>query len=102
MAKWGTSKKILIWGSISVVSLIALGFIIWNRTPFKQRLVNVANGEWALFGYQTINKEGKTERRGRKENDHQNIKKSQIFEVCPKKLNFLFPINSHKGFFCLI
>tara|TARA_R110000824_G_scaffold6208_3_gene28642 strand:- start:1953 stop:2639 length:687 start_codon:yes stop_codon:yes gene_type:complete len=69
MANWTTSKKILIWGGVSVVSLIALGFIIWKRTPFKKRIVDIANGEWALFGYQTVNKDGKTERKGRKEND---------------------------------
>ena len=63
MANWTTSKKILIWGGVSVVSLIALGFIIWKRTPFKKRIVDIANGEWALFGYQTVNKDGKTERK---------------------------------------
>ena len=64
MKNWTTSKKILIWGSVSVISLIGLGFIIWKRTPFKKRLVDVANGEWKLFGYQTIGKDGKLSRVG--------------------------------------
>ena len=68
MKNWTTSKKILIWGSVSVISLIGLGFIIWKRTPFKKRLVDVANGEWKLFGYQTIGKDGKLSRVGTKEN----------------------------------
>jgi hypothetical protein len=68
MNEWSTSKKILIYGGLSVVVLVGVGFLIWSRTPFKKRLVDVANGEWALFGYQTIGKDGKLARSGTKEN----------------------------------
>tara|TARA_Y100000310_G_C20641610_1_gene794264 strand:+ start:525 stop:1211 length:687 start_codon:yes stop_codon:yes gene_type:complete len=67
MAKLSTSKKIWLWGGVSVAVLTIVGLLVWKFTPFKKTIVDIANEEWALFGYQTRGKDGKLLREGSKE-----------------------------------
>jgi hypothetical protein len=63
-----TREQSLIIG-VSIGLLIAVFFVIRKLTPFKKRVVEEANREWARFGYQTRDKEGNWIQIGHKEDD---------------------------------
>ena len=62
----GTRNAILIGVGIGILALAF--FVIKKLTPFKKRVVDEANREWARFGYQTRDKEGNWIQEGYKEN----------------------------------
>jgi hypothetical protein len=69
MKNWSTAKKIWIWGGLGAASLVTLGLIIWKRTPYERSVVKIANDEWAIFGFQTIDKSGNLIKGGARENE---------------------------------
>ena len=63
-----TRQQSIIIG-VSIGLLIAVFFVIRKLTPFKKRVVDSANEEWARFGYQTRDKDGNWIQIGYKEDD---------------------------------